>query len=474
MLSGVKLSPEKQARGKKGGDTDPYTDPYHAREIKGGVGRVSAVKGDTADIGTGTVIDSAEGSLSDISSSIGANDGSKLPVLTVAESDLVKYTALIGSCRHPSKGQILFALRDITAGEVIAEEPLSSIAPRFFPSMQVLRDHLEKEVEPKDRNEYLQHCCPAGDGTVCEQSTAHFNAFFSHSSSPNCFQDCDRFTKAKVTIEATRAIARGDELTVDYDSSVGYERHGNEALVRDFLALCADYGVEKRPSRLTLPPLRVELDLGSSPHSTAHGTAVGGTGGDTDPYRDPHHAREMKGGLPEAVPASEASARVTEKRNSDEEDTDPYMVRTEEDTDPYTARTEEEVSEEGLMRHMFRHGGSSGAPHRSGGVGDDTGGKVKGGEGADDTEEETDPYTDREMDGVAASLDTLNALTNEISQGPPPSQPSIRIRIRSVLYGSVYGPYNGACVCLHRPLTQHSSPGLPVVPCPTQAEIRPS
>ena len=46
-------------------------------------------------------------------------------------------------------------------------------------------------------------------------------------------------------------------MTVNYDTSVGYEEFGTAAVVAEFLALCALHGVEKRPSRLNLPPLRV-------------------------------------------------------------------------------------------------------------------------------------------------------------------------------------------------------------------------
>ena len=61
----------------------------------------------------------------------------------------------------------------------------------------------------------------------------------------------------KPRITATRPIGAGEELTVNYDTSVGYEEFGSAAVVADFLALCALHGVEKRPSRLNLPPLRV-------------------------------------------------------------------------------------------------------------------------------------------------------------------------------------------------------------------------
>ena len=61
-------------------------------------------------------------------------------------------------------------------------------------------------------------------------------------------------------ITATRPISIGDELTVCYDKIVGYEECGDDPVVRDFLSLCQEHQVEKRPSRLTLPQLRVTVN----------------------------------------------------------------------------------------------------------------------------------------------------------------------------------------------------------------------
>jgi len=52
---------------------------------------------------------------------------------------------------------------------------------------------------------------------------------------------------------------------VDYDRSVGYERHGHEPHIASFLALCTQYGVEKRPHFLTLPPILVHVTPSEMP-----------------------------------------------------------------------------------------------------------------------------------------------------------------------------------------------------------------
>ena len=66
------------------------------------------------------------------------------------------------------------------------------------------------------------------------------------------------YTKSRWQLVARKDIVAGDELCQDYDQSSGYEVRGNERIVREFLAICEQYSVEKRPSKLTLPPVRVQ------------------------------------------------------------------------------------------------------------------------------------------------------------------------------------------------------------------------
>ena len=90
----------------------------------------------------------------------------------VRADDVRRYTEAVSSCRHPEKGRILFAARAIEEGEVLAIAPRSSIVTRTFADMAEFRGALEAAG---DKNEYLQHCCPAGDGKICEQSTGHWD-----------------------------------------------------------------------------------------------------------------------------------------------------------------------------------------------------------------------------------------------------------------------------------------------------------
>ena len=197
---------------------------------------------------------------------------------SVAPSGVRVFSELIASCRHPAKGRILFARRALAAGETLAVCPMSEVISAYHPDMCAFEARLGAAADPA---ELLQHVCPAGDGRLCEQNVEHLNAFFSHAATPNIAQNVERFTAAELRLEALRDIAVGDELTVDYDESVGYERHAHEAHVAQFLELCAAHGVEKRPARLTLvtirppiPPLRrrtaaIPASLAALPYTPA-------------------------------------------------------------------------------------------------------------------------------------------------------------------------------------------------------------
>ena len=76
--------------------------------------------------------------------------------------------------------------------------------------------------EVADKNEYLQHCCPTGNGQICEQSTIHWNAFFSHSDDPNCDPHTERFTAEEFRVVAVRRIARGAHVSWAITFSVQY------------------------------------------------------------------------------------------------------------------------------------------------------------------------------------------------------------------------------------------------------------
>ena len=73
---------------------------------------------------------------------------------TASTADVRSYTEAVSSCRHPEKGRILFAARDIKKGELLAVAPRSSIVSRSFEDMAEFRRAL---AVVEDKNEYLQH-----------------------------------------------------------------------------------------------------------------------------------------------------------------------------------------------------------------------------------------------------------------------------------------------------------------------------
>ena len=75
---------------------------------------------------------------------------------------------------------------------------------------------------------------------------------------PNVFTLGEFYTKNWQLI-AIKDIKKGDELTQNYNQSCGYELRTNEVIMRDFLKICGEYNVEKRPSKLTLSAVKVRV-----------------------------------------------------------------------------------------------------------------------------------------------------------------------------------------------------------------------
>lgn len=176
------------------------------------------------------------------------------------------HTTLIASCEHPDKGRLLIARQKISAKSVIELCLMSDVVKKYFDAWEDFL--LALDAQKNDAAEYLMHCCPVGDGRICEQDIAHFTAFFNHSSTPNVVQIGERFVASHLLLVAATDIDVGDELTVNYDSTVGYEKYGHEEHVKQFLKLCDEHGVQKRPSALTMGPVKVNLEaqVSATPH----------------------------------------------------------------------------------------------------------------------------------------------------------------------------------------------------------------
>ena len=186
---------------------------------------------------------------------------SRVEALRVAASAVEACTDTISIAHdaHAVKGSILFARRAIAEGEQVADEPMSSVVSQFV-TLPEFSSLLEAQASVDEQQRLLRQSCPTGDGRVAIEATTHFNTYFSHSADPNCRQEAARFTASRVSIVATRPIAAGEEMTVDYDHTVGYEAHGHEPHIAAFLSLCKKHGVCKKPSELTLPEATVVVE----------------------------------------------------------------------------------------------------------------------------------------------------------------------------------------------------------------------
>mmetsp|Transcript_102307 Transcript_102307/g.312914 ORF Transcript_102307/g.312914 Transcript_102307/m.312914 type:complete len:333 (-) Transcript_102307:331-1329(-) len=172
----------------------------------------------------------------------------------VADAQCKAHTELVGSTWHPERGDLLFARSDVRKGTVLLDCPIGDVVLCFYPNVDSFAERLR--ACPR-ATELLQHSCPTGDGRVAEQDLSHFNALLNPSATPNCVQHCTRFAADSLQLVALTDVRAGQEFTVNYDHSVGYERCGGEPHVQQFLVLCQAHAVEKRPSLLTGAPVEV-------------------------------------------------------------------------------------------------------------------------------------------------------------------------------------------------------------------------
>lgn len=179
--------------------------------------------------------------------------------LIVNKQDVTHYTPLVSSCVHPMKGRILFSRQDINKGTVIASLSMDDIKLYLLPNIQQYVQHLKSKNSIQDRKKCIEHSVPTGNGKMLVPNNITWNNYFSHSMDPNIFGDSQFYTKDNWDLIAIKDIKKGDELTKDYNQCVGYELRPNDKIMQKFLQICNEYGVEKRPSRLTLPPCKVRI-----------------------------------------------------------------------------------------------------------------------------------------------------------------------------------------------------------------------
>lgn len=141
--------------------------------------------------------------------------------------------------------------------------PIEDIVDEWI-THDTLVTRLKELGDDAKRRRLLEHTCPTGppEHNVAVQNESHLHCYFSHSATPNVEQaGVNRFTPGgAVRLLARRDIKKGEELTVDYDLSVGYEKFSSETGVASFLQLCDALEVVKRPSELTVLPATVTID----------------------------------------------------------------------------------------------------------------------------------------------------------------------------------------------------------------------
>ena len=184
--------------------------------------------------------------------------------LFVNEKDIKHYTSCIGSVLHPIKGRILFAKKSFNKNEVIAELNMDDIKLLLLPNIEEYKKYLKSKPNVKQIQKCIEHSVPTGNGKILIPNSSHWNNYFNHSMEPNVFTTGEFYTKQKWKHIAIKDIKYGDELTQDYNQSSGYEVRGNEQIVKQFLDICKQYNVEKRPSKLTLPPVKVKINTQKS------------------------------------------------------------------------------------------------------------------------------------------------------------------------------------------------------------------
>ena len=180
----------------------------------------------------------------------------------VREKDIVHYTDGIASVVDPEKGKLLFATKAFTKGSVIAHLRMIDIKAVALSNIDDFKMYLNNQTM-EEAKRCIEHSVPTGNGQILVPKVDHWNNFFNSSSTPNVFSDCEYYTKQQWKLIACKNIEIGDELTQDYNQTVGYEVRNDEKIMRDFLNLCEQYNVEKRPSKLTLPPRKVKIVLES-------------------------------------------------------------------------------------------------------------------------------------------------------------------------------------------------------------------
>lgn len=186
-------------------------------------------------------------------------------VTMVKENDIKAVTEAMAVAPHPLKGNCLFATRNIKKGEVLLHTVMKDITVTKHACVSDLQKRLQREPNQKAQTDVLEHVIPILDGTLWEPVLDDTHCLFNHARPCNALHLNHYYSKPEWDTVATTDIPKGTEICIDYDDSSGYERRPDEqkfqlqGFVAEYLKLLANYGVEKRPTALTLPPAMFEV-----------------------------------------------------------------------------------------------------------------------------------------------------------------------------------------------------------------------
>mmetsp|Transcript_63569 Transcript_63569/g.150626 ORF Transcript_63569/g.150626 Transcript_63569/m.150626 type:complete len:187 (+) Transcript_63569:87-647(+) len=183
--------------------------------------------------------------------------------VVVKQADVQACGDAMAIAPHPMKGKCLFALRDLKAGEVLLRTKLAEIRDdsKSCETIEQVRALLASLPDETARQRILEHMIPTKNGIFLYPQPVGAHNYFNHEPTPNCEHRGNDWHSAESWETVTlRDISAGEELTVDYDHCSGYDCRIEEPKVAAYVALCAEHGVEKRPSVLTLPGSRIVVE----------------------------------------------------------------------------------------------------------------------------------------------------------------------------------------------------------------------
>jgi len=155
-------------------------------------------------------------------------------------------------------------------GEVLLHSNMSDLTLTNHGTIADLEKRLQQEPDLKAKTDLLEHIIPILDGMLWEPKLDDPHCLFNHARPCNARHLNHYYSQAEWDTVAVRDIPKGEEICIDYDDSSGYERRPAEqesqlkGFVADYLKLLDGYGVEKRPSKLTLPPTKFQVIDSSS------------------------------------------------------------------------------------------------------------------------------------------------------------------------------------------------------------------